>query len=286
MQRFRSTITSILCSTGLVVFALNAIAETPALPLPAEPKHGRPYLMPEAERQRIRGLIGREGWAKQEYEQLTKKAEGGDGYAAAFLFALERDSRYVPAATKWLLGHIGPKKVKRFKDRLDGSPLFTMSDGKTPLLFEQTKNGYTWPIEAPANIIGNAEEKCRWQAFFYGGRMSVRMIPEWTRFDRAHFEIPGRWESLGGPLCWKRVVGVDEKGKESDVRPGTKLKVTAAELEFPGGKWNLAFQFQQPQHIAFDGAGMKFSINSFTKENWQLGFVRPDDFDAWRGKQN
>ena len=169
--------------------------------------------------------------------------------------------------------------------RLDGSTLFTMSDGETPLLFEKQKAGYTWPIEAPANIIGNAEEKCRWQAFFYGGRMSVRMIPEWTKFERAHFEIPGRWKSPGGPPRWKRIVGVDAKGKESDVRLGTKLKVTAAELEFPGGKWNLAFQFQPPQHVTFDGAGMKFSIDSFTKDNWQVGFVRPDGFDAWRGKK-
>ena len=51
----------------------------PALPLPAEPKHGRPYMMPEAERQRIRGLIAREGWAKQDYEQWTKNADGGHG---------------------------------------------------------------------------------------------------------------------------------------------------------------------------------------------------------------
>ena len=169
--------------------------------------------------------------------------------------------------------------------RLDGSPLFTMSDGETPLLFEKQKVGYTWPIESPANIIGNAEEKCRWQAFFYGGRMSVRLMPEWSKFERAHFEIPGRWKSPGGPPRWKRIVGVDEKGKESDVRPGAKLKVTAAELEFPGGKWNLAFQFQPPQHVTFKGTGMKFSVNSFTKENWQIGFVRPDGFDVWRGKK-
>ena len=57
------------------------------------------------------------------------------------------------------------------------------------------------------------------------------------------------------------------------------------ELEFPGGKWNLAFQFQPPQHVTVAGAGMKFSINSFTKNNWQLGFVRPDGFDVWRGKK-
>jgi len=124
MKRIISTITSNLCFAGLVVFAVNAIAETPALPLPAEPKHGRPYLMPETERQRIRGLIAREGWAKEEYEQLKKKADGGDGYSAAFLFALERDAKYVPTATKWLLGKFSPRGVKRFKDRLDDPKFF------------------------------------------------------------------------------------------------------------------------------------------------------------------
>ena len=98
--------------------------EGSALPLPAEPKHGRPYLMPETERQRIRGLIAREGWAKQDYEQLKKKADGGDGYSAAFLFALERDAKYVPTATKWLLGKLAPHKVTRFKDRLDDPKFF------------------------------------------------------------------------------------------------------------------------------------------------------------------
>ena len=102
----------------------SSTKEEPALPLPAEPKHGRPYMMPEAERQRIRGLIAREGWAKQDYEQLKKKAEGGDGYAAAFLFALERDAKYVPAATKWLLAKFAPHRVKRFKDRLDDPKFF------------------------------------------------------------------------------------------------------------------------------------------------------------------
>tara|TARA_B100001123_G_scaffold19653_1_gene21870 strand:- start:60 stop:407 length:348 start_codon:yes stop_codon:yes gene_type:complete len=69
----RSMMLMIACGA----LAPHVSAEEPALPLPAEPKHGRPYLMPEVERQRIRGLIAREGWAKQEYEQLTKKAEGG-----------------------------------------------------------------------------------------------------------------------------------------------------------------------------------------------------------------
>ena len=57
----------------------SSTKEEPELPLPAEPKHGRPYMMPEAERQRIRGLIAREGWAKLDYVQLNKNASGGDG---------------------------------------------------------------------------------------------------------------------------------------------------------------------------------------------------------------
>lgn len=51
---------------------------------------------------RIHSLVDREPWAKQEYERLTTQAAGGDGYAAAFLYALERDGKYIPAATKHL----------------------------------------------------------------------------------------------------------------------------------------------------------------------------------------
>jgi parallel beta-helix repeat protein len=169
--------------------------------------------------------------------------------------------------------------------RLDGAPLFTLSDGKTSLLDEQTKHAFTWAREAPADLVAHAYDKCRWQALFYGGRMAIRMDRGWTQFDRAQFEIPGRWKSPGGPPRWKRIVGVDEKGKESDVQPGTKLKVAAAELEFPGGKWNLAFQFQPPQPVTFDGAGMKFSIGSLNNDQWHMGFVLPDEFDKWRGKE-
>jgi hypothetical protein len=30
---------------------------------------------------------------------------------------------------------------------------------------------------------------------------------------------------------------------------------------------------------------MKFSIGSLTGDKWQVGFVRPDGFDVWRGKK-
>ena len=59
-------------------------ADEPALPLPAAPVHGRPFLMPPTERQRLRNLVERETWAREEYEQTRKAAAGGDGFAAAF----------------------------------------------------------------------------------------------------------------------------------------------------------------------------------------------------------
>ena len=57
----RMLMVSIVCGA----MAPHASAEEPALPLPAEPKHGRPFLMPPVERQRIRGLIAREEWAQR-----------------------------------------------------------------------------------------------------------------------------------------------------------------------------------------------------------------------------
>jgi len=170
--------------------------------------------------------------------------------------------------------------------RLDGSPLFTFSDGKTEMLGPDTQHAFVWATETPADIQAHARDRCRWHAKFFGSRMMIRMNSGWTRFERTYFSLPGKWVSTGGAPRWKRIVAVDNKGKESEARPGTKLKVAAAELEFPGGKWNLAFQFQPAQPVTFDGAEMKFSIGSLTADNWQIGFIRSGELDAWRGKKN
>lgn len=166
--------------------------------------------------------------------------------------------------------------------RLDGGPLFTLSDGKTDLLDEKTRHAFTWPREAPADLVAHAYDRCRWQALFLGNRMMVRMDPGWTQFERAHFTVPGKWVSPGGPARWKKIVGED--GKEYVQPPAAKVRVSAAELEFPGGVHNLAFKFEPAQEVEFNGLEMRFSIGSFTKDNWQLGFSRPGTFDTWRGK--
>ena len=51
-----------------------------------------------------------------------------------------------------------------------------------------------------------------------------------------------------------------------------------------GADWNLAFKFEPPQDVQFNGLEMKFTIGSLTGDNWQVGFCRPGRFDAWRGK--
>jgi len=99
-----------------ILIALRAIWMTGALatllsgsliPLSARaqitPAHERPYFMPERERARIKGLVAREPWARSEFERLRERHRAGDGYAAAFLYALEQDEAYLATARTWLL---------------------------------------------------------------------------------------------------------------------------------------------------------------------------------------
>jgi hypothetical protein len=168
--------------------------------------------------------------------------------------------------------------------RLEDSPLFTFGDGKDVMLGPETKQAFTWPREAPADLVAEENAKCRWQAVFFGNRMMVRMDPGWTQFETTHFTVPGNWVSPGGKPRWARVVAVKD-GQDVDDKPGTTLKVSAAELEFPGGKWNLAFTFEPPQQVTFNGTELKFSIGSLKGDNWQVGFCKPGELDAWRGKK-
>jgi hypothetical protein len=162
--------------------------------------------------------------------------------------------------------------------RLDGSPLFTLGDEKGDLLTDKavTLHASTWPRLVPAELTaaaGRAQAPlCRWQLLPVGTRLLIRLDRAHAQFDRAVFTVPGKWVSPGGPPRWGRVVEANGK-------------VSAAELEFPGGKWNLAFQFRPPQAVEFRGTGMRFSISALNGDNWQMGFCRSGQFDAWRGQK-
>lgn len=168
--------------------------------------------------------------------------------------------------------------------RLNGGPMFTFSDGKKPWLFDGCTNNSTWPSSVPAALTGapSAYGDCRYRMRFRPDRITTRMDRGWTRFDPTHFTVPGRWTSPRGAPAWARIVAVDAGGKEIDARPGTKLKVAAAELAFPGAQWHLAFAFTPPQPVNFKGAGMQFPIGSLNGDSWSVGFCKPGELDAWR----
>ncbi len=67
-----------------------------------KPVHSRPFLLPQTEKKQLLNLIATKDWAKQEFKRLQDKAEQGDGYSAAFLFALTDEQHYLEIAKTWL----------------------------------------------------------------------------------------------------------------------------------------------------------------------------------------
>ncbi|MFW6107159.1 MAG: hypothetical protein ACOC8A_00565 [bacterium] len=169
--------------------------------------------------------------------------------------------------------------------RLDGSPLFTFTNGKEPMLAHTTDHATTWPRRVPASLTAAAYDRCRWHALFFGDRLMFRMDRDWTQFETATFTIPGEWVSPAGPPRWRRIIAVDGHGKEHDAKPGPAVKVVAAELGFPDGGRSVAFQFVPPRQVAFDGAGLTFKLPCLTGDHWTVGFCAPDQLHAWRWRK-
>ena len=167
--------------------------------------------------------------------------------------------------------------------RLDGTALFTFRDEKGEVLFPGTSHAFTWTGESPATLKAHAYDRCRYHVKFGHDRITVHMDAVWTQFDPTSFTVPGRWISPGGAPKWVRIVAVDAGGREAEAKPGSELAIAAAELAFPGGRWNLAFEFEPPQPVVLHGAGMSFPIGSLTGDRWSVGFCRPGRLDSWRG---
>ena len=165
--------------------------------------------------------------------------------------------------------------------RLSDSPLFTFSDGRTELLSERTAMAGTWPVASPASLTAtSSQDQARWQAIYLPDRILIRMDRTWTQSEKIYFSVPGKWSSAQSPR-WKRIVALAGPGKTVDVQPGDKVNVVAAELEFPRAKWNLAFKFEPAQEVAFNNMELRFALGSQTNDNWQVGFCRSGELDAW-----
>ena len=121
-----------LLGSALHLAGPGATAQTPpeAPPAPAaadRPTHGRPFFLPAAERERLRTLVRTADWAKAEYARVQALAAGGDGFWAAFLFALDGDAQYLPAVRQKLAAQYGPTAyfVAAAQKRLADPAFFT-----------------------------------------------------------------------------------------------------------------------------------------------------------------
>ena len=165
--------------------------------------------------------------------------------------------------------------------RLEDGELFTISNKDKPVLSASTADGFTWPEEAPAGLVAHMGE-LRYCVKLTGDRVILSMDRDYTTFDPARITIPGKWISPEGAPTWKRIVAVDASGQEVQAKPGTELKIAAAELAFPGAKWNLAFGFNPPQPVTFNGTELTFPIGSYSGDACSAGFCKPGELDAWR----
>ena len=168
--------------------------------------------------------------------------------------------------------------------RLDGTPLFTLSDGKTDLVTEQRVNSFTWPIATPASLTAMSLDRVRWRALYLPNRIVFNLDGSWTQVPVVHVAIPGNWASPSGPPRWRRVVVAEVNGRLSEGTPGAAVRLAGAELEFPDGGSSLAVKFEPPQLVSFEGTGLRFTLTAATNDGWHIGFCRPGEFDAWLGK--
>lgn len=232
----------------------------------------------------------------KEIRTATKKITVIVGPVLEYLYQYPQSSAYLVNGPRYIARlDMFQGLLRYFADddntpRLDGSPLFTFSDGQKDLLFEGTEHASTWQNEVPAWLHAHVYDRARYRIFFFNDRLSVIMDPDWTQFEKTHFTIPGKWVSPQGTPQWKHIVTVDETGKEftapsiPDISVGVPIKVIAAELAFPQARWNLCFEFKSQQEVFFIGPGMKFQLDSLNGDSWSVGFCKPGKLDTWRWK--
>ena len=161
--------------------------------------------------------------------------------------------------------------------RLDGSPLFTFSDGQRDLLTPGTTHAFTWPTEVPAHLKAHTYDRARYDLLLLSDRVVVTMDRDWTQFPIAYVTVPGRWRSSGGPPTWARVIVQGHS-------PADRDSVAAAELAFPKARWNLCFEFLPPQEVTFTDTGLVFALDILAVHRWVIGFCEPGSLDRWRSE--
>ena len=165
---------------------------------------------------------------------------------------------------------------------LDDQPMFTFFEKDKELLHRRQGYGFTWPAKSPASITAHVEDRVRYRTDFLNDRVRVGVDPTWNLVKEVRFALPGAYAAPKGKPVWKRIIAADPAGRESDVQPGPTLRVAAAELELPGLPYSLAFEFNPPLAVDFDGTAMKFTFDGFSRDWWSFGFCPAGKLAEWR----
>jgi len=145
-------------------------------------EHERPYFMPPAERDRVHAAIATEVWAKTEFAKLRKAASDGDGFAAAFIYALEGDPKDAAVAQKWLLGKYGKNAywTVRAAERLNGDFFKSGQVGIPEVYYDTDISGYLafdWTYKGLEPSVRKEIE----DGIVLWSRYKMRAMDRWTQ---------------------------------------------------------------------------------------------------------
>jgi hypothetical protein len=169
--------------------------------------------------------------------------------------------------------------------RLDGHPLYTITDaaGVTHFGKDRPVAPSIWFGLSAAAASHHKIDGCRVRMTFLEDRIgAISLNRVYSRQPEYIFAITGNWVSPTGKPTWKRMIAIDEAGKEFEAAPGADAPIVAMELAFPGASRNIAFSFDPPRRIELDGLRMQFRLPRDAGNHWAVGFCRPNSLDEWR----
>jgi len=179
MSAARHSITRRAIAKGLLA-ALAVLNSKNTLRSAQERK--RPYFMPPSEREFLRELILKQPWAKTDYEQMRTAASKGDGFAGAFLYALDGDLRGAAIAQQWLLGKYGKGAywTVRAAERLNGDFFKGGQVGIPEVYYDTDISGYLAFDWAHDGLEANARKEIE-EGIVLWSRYKMRAMDRWTQ---------------------------------------------------------------------------------------------------------
>ncbi|MEO5367745.1 MAG: heparinase II/III family protein [Magnetococcus sp. WYHC-3] len=176
--------------TGMLMIVWCSLGEEAGRVTTDAPAHGRPFFMPAQERTRIRELIASNGWAKADYARIQAEGGKGNGYLAAFLYALDGDPAMAQVAEKWLLGQFGEKTytVSRARSLLADPDFFRLGVPHiTDVFYDTNFSPYLAFDWSYAGLTPTAREKIR-EGLVAFLRYKMRCMDRWTQTPNLVFK--------------------------------------------------------------------------------------------------